>query len=136
MTKLSNKARFSKVLVHLSEAPEFIEDKEYRFSEFEQIALGVALGHTEGGYLKTKISVFFDNGECYKQVRIDLAKNDERGFRDHMEQLIIFANSTRGEERHNEFDRIVGNEVGTTAAFYRTFFDHYELVDADQTAPA
>lgn len=129
-TETKTKPRVSKVLVHWSEAPEFKENTDYKFSDFESLAYRVAKSHRTGGYLKTKVTVFFDDGSTYADVRIDLADQDECGFRDHMEKIVRYADTDRCREFYATIDRMNGEEVGTTAAFYKSFFDHFELVDA------
>ncbi|WP_395175842.1 LPD25 domain-containing protein [Roseibium alexandrii] len=130
MSDTSKKAHVSKVFVHWSESPEFSDNTEYTFSEFESLAYRVAKNYRHGGYLKTKVSVYFDNGFSYEQVRIDLADHDECGFRDHMEKVIAYAATERGQEFHRTIDAINGNDEGTSAAFYECFFDRFELANA------
>jgi hypothetical protein len=129
-TEAITKPRVSKVLVHWSEAPEFKDSTEYKFSEFEALAYRVAKSHRTGGYLKTKISVFFEGDFTYGDVRIDLADHDECGFRDHMEKIVRHADSERCREFYATVDRMNGEEAGTTAAFYKSFFDRFDLTDA------
>ena len=124
------KARVSKVLVHWSEAAGFGENQEYPFSVFERMAERAAQNHKTGGYLKTKVTVFFDNGFEYGDARIDLAEHDEHGFRHHMELAARHAGTERGRAFHRVTDRILGNEEGTNETFYLTSFDNFELSDA------
>lgn len=83
------------VLVHWSESGDFENETEYSFKEFEKKALYVALGHADGGYLKTKVTVKFDDGETYG-CRIDLALNDERGFEHRCKEMISYSETPNG----------------------------------------
>lgn len=73
------------VTVHWSESGIFPgEEVTYTFAQFEALALRAALSHeNNGGYFKTKITVHFSNEDDY-HCRLDLARHDDRGFRDHM----------------------------------------------------
>lgn len=91
------------VTVHWTEAGDSLasEGEVLPFDEFERRALSHAMRHTTGGYLKTKITVEFadaeaDEGRSRYSCRIDLAPDDERGFRHGIEQRIAFC-----EREHN-----------------------------------
>ena len=76
------------LFVHIkwSESNEFNDNEVIPFHEFEERATSIALAYDDLGYLKTKIVVLFSTGTSY-ECRIDLAKNDEHGFRHHCEQV-------------------------------------------------
>lgn len=81
------------VTVIWSQSPELGEGISYRFTDFERRALTVALSHGQGGgYLKAKVSVRFDNDSTY-ECRLDLAWDICRGFRDHCQRLLAYAQS-------------------------------------------
>ncbi|WP_387691830.1 LPD25 domain-containing protein [Photorhabdus sp. RM71S] len=77
------------VLVHWSES-KILSVKEviFPFAIFEQMA-NKAASLVNMGYDKTEITVRFESGEKYT-CRIDLAVNDEKGFRDHCMKMIDF----------------------------------------------
>jgi len=83
------------VLVHWSESGDFEKETLYPFADFECKALSSAFAHAGGGYLKTKITVNFDDGETYA-CRVDLAAHDELGFQHHVLQMIEFSNTDKG----------------------------------------
>lgn len=85
------------VLVHWSESGAWGEEELCTFSDFEARALGVAMAYADGGYLKTKITVTFDDGETY-QARIDLAAGDELGFAHHCAGMISFYETDKGRD--------------------------------------
>lgn len=90
----------TKVFVHWSEAGDEIAPDEtfLDFQTFEERAARVARNHKSGGYLKTKVTVHFDDGSTY-QARIDLAADDEHGFQDGIEKRIAFHESPAGKKR-------------------------------------
>ena len=85
------------VLVHWSESGAWGEEVTIPYVEFEAQAAAVATGYTLGGYLKTKITVNFDDGETY-QCRIDLAATDEMGFTDHCLDMLRFYETDKGRD--------------------------------------
>ncbi|BBQ32873.1 hypothetical protein WP2W18E01_P11200 (plasmid) [Aeromonas caviae] len=93
------------VLVHWSESGAWGEEELCTFSDFEARALGVAMSYADGGYLKTKITVTFDDGETY-QTRIDLAAGDELGFAHHCAGMISFYETDKGRDYYQRMDMI------------------------------
>ncbi|HHQ4546889.1 TPA: DUF3560 domain-containing protein [Aeromonas veronii] len=93
------------VLVHWSESGAWQEEETVPFAEFEARALGVAMSYADGGYLKTKITVTFDDGETY-QTRIDLAAGDELGFAHHCAGMISFYETDKGRDYYQRMDMI------------------------------
>lgn len=86
------------VETHWSEAGgELDQHKVWAFDEFEAKAKSVAMAHKTGGYLKTNVTVLFDNGSRI-QMRLDLAENDTHGIRDHVEGYRKFLATPRGKE--------------------------------------
>lgn len=86
------------VFVHWSESPAFGEGETVPFREFEIRAAKVAADRgAGGGYLKTKITVNFDEGSTYG-CRLDLAQDDDRGFQHHMRKMLVWAETKRGQE--------------------------------------
>lgn len=83
------------VLVHWSESGDFENETIYPFADFESKALSSAFANAGGGYLKTKTTVNFDDGETYV-CRVDLAAHDELGFQHHVLQMIEFSNTEKG----------------------------------------
>ncbi|MDB6374665.1 LPD25 domain-containing protein [Photorhabdus bodei] len=84
------------VLVHWSESKVFpVKEATFPFAIFERMA-NKAASLVNEGYDKTKVTVKFDDGNEYT-CRIDLAVNDEKGFRDHCMKMITFADSPKGE---------------------------------------
>ena len=72
------------VFIHWSEAGHPLnENTTMSFRDFEAAAEEAAIGHPGGSYLKTKITVSFDDGSTY-ECRLDLGAgyNLERGFED------------------------------------------------------
>lgn len=95
------------VHVHYSEAGGALaEGAILDFKVFEVEALKAALGHTSGGYLKTKITVHFDNGHTY-EGRFDLGayEPNERGFEHGIKQRIEYHESPEGQRRLDEMHR-------------------------------
>lgn len=93
----TEKIRPTYVLVQWSESPDFKNDKIYPFDEFEELALKVANGQGVGkGYFKTKITVHFDGTVDTYTCRVDLAADDEVGFRNHAEHLIAYYDKNIG----------------------------------------
>lgn len=85
------------VLVHWSESGAWQNEQTVTFVEFEKTAFAVALEHAGRGYLKTKITVNFDDGEVYG-CRIDLAAHDELGFADHCLSMLAFYDTEKGRD--------------------------------------
>lgn len=81
---MTKQSRFPRVplfvFIHWSESGRFEENSLLSFADFERQARQVALYQNGRGYLKTKVTVLFADGETY-QLRIDLAEHDEHGFR-------------------------------------------------------
>lgn len=86
----AQKIRPFSVLVHWSESREFKDNELIDFAEFEKRALKVALSHAGGGYLKTKITVTFDNGKEYSD-RLDLGCNNTLNFAHYCFDLVLYA---------------------------------------------
>jgi len=101
-TQAAQAARFVRrpvsVLVHWSESGQWEEGQTLPYADFEAQALAVALGYAGRGYLKTKVSVTFDDGEIYAEARIDLAAHDEHGFTDHCLSMLAFAATEKGRQ--------------------------------------
>ena len=85
------------VTVIWSESSAFTDGRSYVFEEFEFSALRVALAHTSGGYLKTKVAVLFSDGESYI-CRLDLAKDDDHNFRHHVASVLRYWTQRAKEE--------------------------------------
>lgn len=83
------------VTVHWSESGAWQNEQVVAYADFEKTAFDVALEHAGRGYLKTKITVTFDDGEIY-QCRIDLAAHDEIGFADHCLSMLAFYETPKG----------------------------------------
>jgi hypothetical protein len=47
-----------------------------------------------------------------------------------MEKVIAYAQTKRGEELHRTIDAKNGDAEGTSATFYKGFFDRFELANA------
>lgn len=72
-----------RVVVNWSESKHFKSGQEFEFFHFETQALKVALEHPFGGYDKTNVTVFFDNGHSHG-CRLDLGcGGNVCGFSDH-----------------------------------------------------
>lgn len=82
------------VTVHWSESGAWQKEQVVAYADFEKNAFAVALEHAGRGYLKTKVTVTFDDGEIY-QCRIDLAAHDELGFADHCLSMLAFMTHQR-----------------------------------------
>ena len=94
------------VHVHWSESRYFPEEeKEYSLKEFEELASKAAYFHTDdGSYLKTKVTIWFDEARTDGQLyRIDL-NQEETGIRSHFSNmrayLIHLLNSSATGEKH------------------------------------
>ena len=85
------------VTVHWSETGAWQNEQVVAYADFEKTAFAVALEHAGRGYLKTKITVTFDDGEIY-QCRIDLAAHDELGFADHCLSMLAFYDTPKGRD--------------------------------------
>ncbi|MBW3808161.1 DUF3560 domain-containing protein [Aeromonas jandaei] len=85
------------VTVHWSESGAWQNEQAVSYADFEKTAFAVALEHAGRGYLKTKITVTFDDGEIY-QCRIDLAAHDELGFADHCLSMLAFYDTDKGRD--------------------------------------
>lgn len=85
------------VTVHWSESGAWQNEQVVAYADFEKTAFDVALEHAGRGYLKTKITVTFDDGEIY-QCRIDLAAHDEIGFADHCLSMLAFYETPKGRD--------------------------------------
>lgn len=85
------------VIVHWSESAAWENEQVVPFAEFEEKAAAVALAYVGGGYLKTKITVQFDDGESYG-CRVDLAAHDEFGFADHCLAMLAFYETEKGRD--------------------------------------
>lgn len=102
LEKITVKGRLPvSVLVHWSESGDFENDELIAFDEFERRAFSAAIGHAGRGYLKTKITVNFDDGEQYG-CRLDLAARDEFGFTDHCCQMVEYFATQEGERYYTE----------------------------------
>jgi hypothetical protein len=97
------------VHVHWSESDRFRPDTVMPFREFEDRALSVAMRHKDRGYLKTSVTVHFDDGSTY-QCRLDLAEWDTHNFQHHIERGLRFAVSTEGQRKMAEWDGHLRNE--------------------------
>lgn len=87
------------VTVHWSESERFRDGETLPFADFELRAQSVAAAHKTGGYLKTNVTVLFDNGDTYG-ARLDLGiGTNERCFREHIESALKFMTSAAGEAR-------------------------------------
>ena len=93
------------VLVHWSESGAWGEEELCTFSDFEARALGVAMSNADRGYLKTKITVTFDDGETY-QARLDLAAGDELGFAHHCAGMVSFYETDKGRDYYQRMGMI------------------------------
>lgn len=72
-----------RVVVNWSESKHLDSIKEWSFYDFETQALKVALENPFGGYYKTNVTVFFDNGHSHS-CRLDLGcGSNVCGFSDH-----------------------------------------------------
>lgn len=112
------------VYVVWSESGDIPDRELYTFADFELKALGVAMAYTTGGYLKTKVQVLFSDGECY-ECRLDLAKNDTHGFRQHAESMV----------RH--FDKAAAKDPEEfTVKCYRNCVDFLKSIDWTPAAQA
>lgn len=85
------------VMVHSSESSTWREEVTMPFVEFESKAASVAIAYTLGGYLKTNITVNFDDGETY-QCRVDLGATYEMGFTDHCLDMLSFYDTDKGRD--------------------------------------
>ena len=85
------------VQVLWSESDAWAADQLLSFGEFEAQALAVAMAHAAGGYLKTKITVTFDDGKTYT-ARIDLAAGDELCFAHHCAAMLRHYETAEGRE--------------------------------------
>lgn len=85
------------VTVHWSESGAWQKEQVVAYADFEKNAFAVALEHAGRGYLKTKVTVTFDDGEIY-QCRIDLAAHDELGFADHCLSMLAFYDTEEGRD--------------------------------------
>lgn len=91
--------RPTKVKVHWSESGEFVDGEEMPFDTFERRAFRVAFKNVDDGYLKTSITVFFDDEDASEYtMRLDLAKHDELGFRHAVEQRLAHARTPDGQK--------------------------------------
>lgn len=89
------------VEVHWSEAGHpLTQGRTLPFGEFEAAAQEAAMAHRTGGYLKTSITVHFDEGSTYG-CRIDLAAYEpsERGFAHGIAQRIKHFESSNGQRQ-------------------------------------
>lgn len=118
------------VLVHWSESGNFKNEELIAFDEFERRAFAAAIGHAGRGYLKTKITVNFDDGEQYG-CRLDLAARDELGFADHCRQMIAYAETEDGARKYEQIGMISAIEFIRGIAF-----DFNDPVYADQLKEA
>ena len=104
------------VLVHWSESGYFENEALIAFDEFERRAFSAALGHAGRSYLKTKITVNFDDGEQYG-CRLDLAARDEIGFADHCRQMIAYAETEDGAHQYEQIGMMSAIEFIRGIAF-------------------
>lgn len=93
------------VLVHWSESGAWQEEETVPFAEFEARALSVAMSHADRGYLKTKVTVTFDDGDTYG-ARLDLAAGDTLGFAHHCLGMIRFFETEKGRDYYHRMDSI------------------------------
>lgn len=86
------------VYVFWSESNNFIEKGLYNFKEFELKARIAAIENGDYGYCKTKIQVLFSNGDDYA-CRLDLATNDDTGFKQHAANVINYQEQNHKDEK-------------------------------------
>ncbi|MGL5297783.1 MAG: DUF3560 domain-containing protein [Plesiomonas sp.] len=109
------------VTVHWSESRAWENEQVVAYVDFEKTAFAVALEHAGRGYLKTKITVTFDDGEVYG-CRIDLAAHDELGFADHCLSMLGFYDTEKGRDYYvttaseDLIDFVRGIDLGLSAA--------------------
>lgn len=78
------------VEVTASESSLFQKDSPYPFTEFEDLALSVALTNPVGGYDKTYVRVHFSNQDTY-ECRLDLGcGGNDQGFAEHCQSIIEY----------------------------------------------
>lgn len=95
------------VLVEWSESDAFYDGCDYTFTGFEARALKVAQAHKTGGYLKTAVTVTFDDGHTYG-CRLDLAPHQAHGFEHHINTCRSMLETDEGQailERYPESAR-------------------------------
>lgn len=91
------------VLVHWSESGQFEDNQTLSFAEFERICSNIVLiNGDQRGYDKTKITVNLESGDTY-QCRLDLSKSCDNGFIDHINQMIEYSKTEKGEKHYKQY---------------------------------
>lgn len=124
------------VTVDWSEAGCWEKGQVVPFAEFEKQAALAALAHAGGGYLKTSVTVKFDDATTF-DLRLDLAASDALGIADHCLSQLSYAETEEGRQRIAAYPDSLRPGVEYTLSFIRGIdfsIDEEDLADLREQA--
>lgn len=124
------------VTVDWSEAGCWEKGQVVPFAEFEKQAAQAALAHAGAGYLKTSVTVKFDDATTF-DLRLDLAASDALCIADHCLSQLRYAETEEGRQRIAEYPDSLRPGVEYTLSFIRGIdfgINEEELIDLREQA--
>lgn len=108
------------VITHWSEAGgELDRVRAWDINDFDRVAETVARNYQRGGYLKTMVTVVFDDSTMI-ELRLDLAPDDSLGVRHHIKRYQRWLETDDGRADYARSDGPV-----------RKFYDYMKTVDLE-----